>query len=170
MRSVKDCQQREINQLSYELGVERENVKKLGETKNRMLLALENKNLFVGQQDPDDAVVSRFSRLISQIKTWSVPFAEQERPLSVDGPPHISGDLLHRVLPNLSRMDLVSFLQKSKNVRLFVRGWVSLSVTDLLFRSMPDETNAGPAIEDAWVDRDLAQAIHLVEMRLYHAG
>ena len=115
-------QDKSINELNANLKIETENSKKIKESANKMQCAMESKELFVGHQERDDVIYSRFQMLVGQIKTWSVPFAK--------GTPRLEGEYgedIHRVAPTI--VDLESFerfLGTPKNMRLFVRGYVAL--------------------------------------------
>ena len=166
----RNSQESRIAELSNKLAVEEENNKKLKESTNRLILAMENKDLFVGRQDTDDIVTSRYGQLMQQIKTWSVPFAEHERSSPHEVISRISKDVLEKIIPNSAIPNLGVLLQSPKNLRLFVRGWVGLAVAEMLFRTLPTETHPESPTRDAWMDHEMARAIDAIEMRLLQAG
>ena len=156
-----------ITGLRNNLDVEIENGKKIKESANRMAYALESKDLYVGRQDSDDNVYSRFQVLIGQIKTWSVPFAK-DPPLShLKFAPELIEEF-HKVAPGVT--DFPRFLKTPKNIRLLARGYVSVAMTEMLFRTLPTATHPGSDVEDVWMDRNLSHAVFLIENRLLHAG
>lgn len=160
-----------ISELSSKLQVEEENNIKLKESTNKMLIAMENKDLFVGRQDTDDVVSSRFGLLMRQIFTWSVPFAQHEAPPSLDDFPQLPSQDVQRILPSVTDFGLLlQFLRNSKNIRLFVRGWVTLAISEMLFRNLPSDPSIVSETQDVWMDAELAQAVHLIEIRFFHAG
>ncbi|KAL8706629.1 MAG: hypothetical protein Q9225_007930 [Loekoesia sp. 1 TL-2023] len=170
LRAVINSQHEEIGVMSSRLQAEELNNKKLRESMNKMILAMESKDLFVGRQSTDDTVSSRFGQLLGQVKTWSVPFAENDRALPLADLPDTTKTMLRRILPNTPSSDLSRRSRPSpKVIRLLVRGLVSLGITEMLFRTLPTPSQPEPPANDAWVDKELAQAIHLVEMRFFGA-
>lgn len=127
---------------------------------------MESKELFVGRQDSDDVIYSRFQSLIGQIKTWSVPFA-QDRSIARDYP-QASIDEFCKVAPYVS--DFLCFFQNPKNLRLFMRGYVGLAMAESLFRTLHYGPNPGSYGEDAWMDRELAHGVASIENSLLYAG
>lgn len=161
-------QTKTIADLWSKLQTESANSQSIKESANKLAFAMENKDLFVGRQDSDDAVISRFGILVGQVKTWSVPFAAQERTgMHID----LSGSKLEdlrRVAPG--RSDLDGFLQTPKNARLFARGWVGLAMSEMLFRTLPSGQLQGSQGKDIWMDKEIARSFSLIEDRLFHAG
>lgn len=128
---------------------------------------MENKDLFIGRQDSNSAVVTQFSALIDRVATWSPPFAQHEHS-SMSDLPQMPKDDLRRVVPVAK--DLGRFLQSPKEVRLFVRGFVGLAITEMLIRTLPDDGFSGPTTVDLWMDPQLAEAINIVEWYLFRSG
>ena len=77
-----DQQEKSNQYLQATLRIEVENSKKIKESANKMQYAMESKELFVGHQDCEDVVYSRFQTLVGHVKTWSVPFAQGRPRLS----------------------------------------------------------------------------------------
>lgn len=167
LKRENETQAREIQDLQVELKIEAENSKKVKESANKMAYAMESKDLYVGRQDSDDAVYTRYQNLISQIKTWSVPFA-QDRPPSHFGLTAKMIEELQRVAPAVT--DFPRFLQNSKNMRLLVRGYVSMAIAAMLFRTLPTAGHPGSGEEDTWMDKELAHGVFLIENSLFSAG
>ncbi|MCJ1461449.1 hypothetical protein MMC07_000046 [Pseudocyphellaria aurata] len=94
------------------------------ESANKMFLAMESKELFLGRQGSGDPVTTRFYLLVRQIKTWSVPFADPEKTGMRIDLSRTTIQEIRRVMPGRSKLD--RSLHTPKNVRLFVRGWVGL--------------------------------------------
>ncbi|MCJ1467732.1 hypothetical protein MMC07_006357 [Pseudocyphellaria aurata] len=132
-----------------------------------MALAMESKDLFVGRQDSDDVVITRFGLLLGQIKTWSVPFADLEKIITQKDLYGARIQAIRRVMPGRSNLDQI--LHRPKNVRLFVRGWVGLVVSKLLFRTLPSGQHHGPQGEDIWMDQAIALSFLQMENRLFYA-
>lgn len=157
-----------IGDLRSKLQTESANSQSIKESAKKMVSAMESKDLFVGRQDSDDVVVSRFGQLVGQIKTWSVPFAAPERTgnrIDLSGVTTLD---LHRVVPG--RPDLDRLLQTPKNARLFVRGWVGLAMSDMLFRTLPSGQHLGSQSEDIWMDKKIARSFTIIEDRFFHTG
>jgi hypothetical protein len=161
-----DQQARQISELQANIRSEVEKGKKIKESANRLTYAMESKELFVGRQDSDDVIYSRFQSLIGQIKTWSVPFA-QDRSIARDYS-QTSIDEICKVAPCVS--DIQRFFQIPKNLRLFVRGYVGLAMAESLFRTLPYGPNPGLYGEDAWMDKELALSMASIENSLLYAG
>ena len=167
LKADNDAQARTIEALRGDLQIEAENSKKIKESANKMAYAMESKDLYVGRQDSDDAVYSRFQVLIGHIKTWSVPFAQDYPPSHLEFSPEVVEEF-RKVAPAVT--DFPSFLQIPKNMRLFVRGYVSLVIAETLFRTLPTASHAGSSAEDIWMHRKLAHGIFAIENRLFYAG
>ena len=93
LQAQNDEYARNIADLRRDLSIEVEKNGKNKESANKMAYAIENKDLYLGHQDSDDAVYTRFKILIGQIKTWSVPFAQDRPPSPFKFTPEMSDDL-----------------------------------------------------------------------------
>ena len=166
LQGQNERQARLISELYATIRNEIENGKKIKESANKMAYAMESKELFVGRQDSDDIIYSRFKSLIGQIKTWSVPFA-QERP---DTREYSVSNIeeFRKVAPCFSDFD--RFIQAPKNLRLFVRGYVGLAMAEMLFRTLPHGPHPASYGEDVWMDKELAQSVASIETSLFYAG
>lgn len=165
---LKNDQNKTIDDLRSKLQIELANSQSIRESANKMAFAMENKDLFVGRQDSDDVVISRFSQLVGQIKTWSVPFAAQER---IDIRTNLSGAMTQdprRVVPGKS--DLDGFLQNPKNARLFVRGWAGLNISEMFFRTLPSGQHHASQGKDVWMSQKIGRSFFRIEDELFHAG
>ena len=167
LKAENDVQARTIEDLRGDLQIEAEISKKIKESANKMAYAMESKDLYVGRQDSDDAVYSRFQVLIGHIKTWSVLFAQDYSQSHLEFSPEVVEEF-RKVAPAVT--DFTSFLQIPKNMRLFVRGYVSLIIAETLFRTFPTATHSGSSAEDIWMHRKLAHGVHAIENRLFYAG
>lgn len=168
LNALNNDQAKTIADLWSKLQTESANSQSIKESANKLAFAMENKDLFLGRQDSDDVVISRFGILVGQVKTWSVPFAAQER---TDMRSDLSGakpEDIRRVVPG--RLDLDRFLQTPKNARLFARGWVGLTISEMLFRTLPSGQLQGSQGKDIWMDQEIARSFSLIEDRLFHAG
>ena len=162
-----EAQTKTLKDLRDDLYIEAEKSKKIKESANKMAYAMEKKDLYVGRQDSDDAVYSRFQMLIGQIKTWSVPFAQN----GASSHPAFTAEVLEefrKVAPAVT--DFPRFLQTPKNMRLFIRGYVSLAIAEMLFRTLATGTHSGSGGEDIWMDGELAHCVYLIENSLFYAG
>lgn len=167
LKAENDAHARTIRDLRGDLQIEAENSKKIKESANKMAYAMESKDLYVGRQDSDDAVYSRFQILLGQIKTWSVPFAQDSAPSHFEFTPEMIEEF-RKVAPAVT--DFTRFLQTPKNMRLFVRGYVSLVIAETLFRTLPTATHYGSGAEDIWMHRKLAHGVFAIENKLFYAG
>ena len=159
-------QNRKISVLQVNLDKEAQTTRMIKESANKMAQAMESKDLFVGRQDSDDVVYSRFQLLLGQIKTWSIPFAQERHPNQLKLAIDIED--FRKVVPAVT--DMSRFLANTKNMRLFVRGFVSLTMAETLFRTLPYEFHPGTRGEDVWMDQDLARGVSVIETRLFNAG
>lgn len=167
LSALNNDQAKTIADLWSKLQTESANSQSIKESANKLAFAMENKDLFVGRQDSDDVVISRFGILVGQVKTWSVPFAAQERTgmrINLSG---AKPEDVRRVAPG--KLDLDRFLQTPKNARLFARGWVGLAMSEMLFRTLPSGQLQGSQGKDIWVDQEIARSFSLIEDRLFHA-
>lgn len=156
-----------IAELQSNLQIEIQNVSQIKESANKMAYALESKELYVGRQDSDDMIYSRFQALIGQVKTWSIPFAQG---LSINLRDSTQGQLeeLRKAAPGI--FDLPQLLLTRKDIRLLVRGYVAFAITEPLFRALlytPQRKTYG---EDIWMENRLAHSVSRIEDRLFFAG
>lgn len=166
--ALNGVQDNTIADLRSKLQIVSANSQSIKESANKMALAMESKDLFVGRQDSDDVVITRFGLLVGQIKTWSVPFAAQEK---IGTRIDLSGATMQeirRVVPGGSELD--RFLHTPKNVRLFVRGWVGLVMSEMLFRTLPSGQHHGSQGKDLWMDQEIALSFLQMENTFFHAG
>ena len=163
----KEVHTKKVDDLQNKLQIENERCKKIQESANHMVHALEMKDLYVGQQDSDEDIKSRFRVLIGQIRTWSVPFAQVCPPSQLEFAAEMN-DEFEKVAPGVT--DLPRFLQTPRNLRLVVRGYVGLAITEMLFRTLPSGSHPGSCGVDVWMDKELAHSVFLVENRLSNAG
>ena len=156
-----------VEKLTTRLHTEQEHYKKLKGSTDKLMISMENKDLFFGRQDTDDAVSSQFSQLIGRTKTWSVTFVQNDK-MSFPDLSRVSEEELKKIGPGIKHFD--KFLQQPKNLRLFIRAWVSLTMTEMLVRTLPCSYCSGSEAEDIWMERELAHAVHVIEMYLLHSG
>lgn len=166
--ALNNHQEKTIEDLRSKLRIESANSQSIKESADKMAFAMESKDLFVGCQDSDDIVTSRFGVLVGQIKTWSVPFAQERTGSRIDLSGVTTRDLVHRVVPGIPELNRL--LQTPKNVRLIARGWVGLAMSDMLFRTLPSEQHLGSQCEDIWMDQEIARSFFIIEDRLFHTG
>ncbi|KAL8668799.1 MAG: hypothetical protein Q9168_006580 [Polycauliona sp. 1 TL-2023] len=165
-------QERVINDLHANLTTETKSRQQIKDSANKMQYAMESKELFVGRQDSDDIIYSRFQTLVGQIKTWSVPFAQ--------GQPNLQGDIstaateyIRRVAPGIvDKRSFEGLLERPKNIRLFVRGYVGSVMADTLFRTLPHGTPGSFSSfsgTDVWMNGRLVQPVSVLEETLFKA-
>ncbi|OJD33365.1 uncharacterized protein BKCO1_3100057 [Diplodia corticola] len=106
---------------------------------------MSKKDLFFGEQLPDDVVRSKFGALTSSITAWSGAFAcvgpvapaalrEEHRPLYRKA----------MILGATGTLDsLHNAFQEKKHRKLFVRGWAAYAMCDAVFRTFQRETHPG---------------------------
>ena len=166
LREHIDQQARLISNLRSDVEKEVEKCKEIKQSADKMAYSMERKELFISRQDSDSDIHTRFRSLVGQIKTWSVPFAQihqDARAYSVE-----TIEEFRKVSPGVS--DFQRFLQKPRNLRLLVRGYVGFTIAESLFRTPPYAPNLGPHGEDVWMDRELAHSFASIENSLFHSG
>lgn len=167
LQQEKEVHMKIIEDLRNIVEVEEERCKKIKESANHMVHAFEMKDLYLGQQNSDEDVKSRFRELIGRIKAWPPPSAQVCPPSHLE----LAAEMNHefeKIAPGVT--DLPSFLQTPKNLRLFIRGYISLAIAEMLFRTLPSGSHYGSCGEDVWMDKELAHGVLLVENRLSNAG
>ena len=165
LQDEKDNHARIIAGLRNDLKVEAERCKLIGESADNMVYALENKDLYIGPQASDDVLYVQFQELVGNIQTWSVSFAPHH--------PHLvfAAEVMNelkKVAPGVR--DVPGLLQTSKNLRLFVRGYVGLVLADMIFRAWPSGMQPESRGEEVWMDKDLAHGVFMIESRLSNTG
>ena len=122
--------------------------KEIKQSVEKMVRLVENKELLLGIQDSDEDICCRFQSLMSQIRTWSVPFAQvrqNAQDYSVE-----AVEEFQQVAPGIS--DFQNFLQTPRNLRLLVRGCVGLVIAESFFRTIPYGPDSSPYGEDVCLD------------------
>ncbi|KAL8639629.1 MAG: hypothetical protein Q9228_003353 [Teloschistes exilis] len=167
LESQVHAQTQTIAKLQSDLKTETQNVKDVKLSANKMAFALENKELFVGRQDSDDAILTEYRALVSQIKTWSIPFA-QGPTINVNDVSREYVKEIQKVAPAI--LDFPQLLQTRKNLRLIVRGYVVMVMETCIFRFLlyiPRRRTQG---KDVWMDGVLAQSFAEIEDSLFLRG
>ena len=131
-----------------------------------MVYSMEMKELSIGRQENDEDIYSRFRSLVGQIKTWSVPFAQIHQDAQAYSEETI--EEFRKFSSGVS--DFQRFLQKRRNLRFLVRGYVGLATAESLFRTIPYAPNLGSRGEDVWMDRELAHSFASIENSLFHSS
>ena len=167
LQNEKDDHAKIIAGLRNDLKVKAARCKLIGESADNMLYALENKELYIGRQASDNVLYVQFQELVEQIQTWSVSFAPHHPQSHLVFAAEVMNEF-RKVAPGVR--DVPSLLQTTKNLRLFVRGYVGLVLADMIFRAWPSGTQPKPRGEDVWMDKNLAHGVFLVESRLSNAG
>ena len=155
-----------ISKLRSDMAKEVQKGKEIKQSVDKMVDRVNNKELLLGRQNSDEDIHCRFRSLISQIRTWSVPFAQvrqNAQDYSVE-----AIEKFRQVAPDVS--DLQNFLQTPRNLRLLVRGCVGLAIAESFFRTIPYGPDSSPYGEDVWMDRELAQGFASIENSLFHSG
>ena len=155
-----------ISELRADMVKEVQKGKEIKQSVDKMVNMVERKELLLGRQDSDEDIYCRFRSLISQIRTWSVPFAQvrqnpQDYPLEAI-------EEFRQVAPGVS--DFQNFLQTPSNLRLLVRGFVGLAIAKSFFRTISYGPNSSPYGEDVWMDRELAHGFASIENSLFHSS
>ena len=163
LQAQNDQQARLISKLRSDIEKEVEKGREIKQSADKMAYSMENKELLIGRQDSDEDIYSHFRSLIGQIKTWSVPFAQIHQEARAYSEKTI--EEFRKVSPGVS--DFQRFLQKPKNLRLLVRGYVGLAIAENLFRTIPYASDPG---EDVWMDRELAHSFASIENSLFHSS
>ena len=128
---------------------------------------MESKDLILGRQESDDTVYPLFQIVLGQMKTWSAPFAQDRPPSNFEFAADVIEDF-QKVAPAVT--DFPRFLQNQKDMRLFVRGYVSLAIGHMLFRTLPTGTHLGSGGHDIWMNRKLAHGVVRIENSLFYAA
>ena len=166
LQNEKDGHARIIAGLRNDLKVEAERCKLIAESADNMVYALENKDLYIGRQASDDVLYVQFQELVGNIQTWSVSFTPHYPPSHLVFAAEVMNEF-KKVAPGVR--DVPSLLQTSKNLRLFVRGYVGLVLADMIFRAWPSGTQPKSRGE-VWMDKDLAHGVFLIESRLFNTS
>jgi hypothetical protein len=143
------------------------------ESANKMQLAMDNKELYLGQQASDDVLIGKFAALMRSIKTWSQLFPR----IQIDNLKlHLKNEemideVLH-VFPGCPRVeDLEKVLNNPQKRRLFIRGWVGLIITKHFFRSLPDgDYPAFNRTVDLWLQERTSESVATLETVFFYAG
>ena len=162
-----------IQQLQKVLGEQQDAFVQVKESANKMQLAMDNKELYIGQQASDDIIIGKFSALMRSIKTWSQLFPRiQIDNLKLQLKNEEMTDEVLGVFPGCPRVeDLEKVLNNPQKRRLFIRGWVGLIITKHFFRSLPDEDY--PAFNeavDAWLQESTSASVAALERVFFCAG
>lgn len=168
LKALCDGQSLKIQDLTSRLQIEEEKTKRLSESTDKMIIAMENKDLFLGRQHSDEEISGRFRWLMNQIKTWSMPFADRDARAPLSGGPDISKEDLARIAP--IAIDIPSFFKNPTNVRAFVRAWVGVIMAEIFFPAIATGMDIQTHGVDLWMDRELATAVHQIESRLSNSG
>jgi hypothetical protein len=159
-----------IQQLQTSLKEEQAVNDKVKQSANRMQLAMDNKELFVGVQHTDDVVLGKFQNLLGQIKTWSTKFVNNGS-LELERLETRTVSQFRLVAPGcFNTPDSGRLFDSGKKRRMFIRGWVTLVMTEAVFRALPNTQNPISSGGDRWMGKQLESSVTLIEDRLSYAG
>lgn len=141
---------------------------------SQMQKAMENKDLFLGLQKTDNDIQTGFNSLINAIKTWSSNFMGghgQEPVFLLEALPKY-----RNVVPQCREItDIENLLAKKKSRRLFVRGWTAYIMSDLIFKTLPQNTSyitedimSALSNSDLWLEEDDRDSLQKLETKLLY--
>ena len=157
-RKEREKQAQEIAELEAKLRSEKESNSRIKQGADKILMKLEAKELFLGQQAEDDEIQQMFISLMAQIRTWSIPFARHpsDNPtMFYDLNPAAEAEM-RQLMPGCTNIDQA--LADVKIKRLFVRGWVGKNIASSILK----ET-------DVWMPPSRVQDLHGLEDHLAQA-
>lgn len=142
---------------------------RIKESANLMQEAMDNKELFLGPQSTDEDVRMRFGSLNSSIKTWSANFMTEPVIAPQFNPDSLSSFL--DIAPLCREIvHLESLISNRKVRRLFIRGWTSYVVSNLIFKTLPDHAHPGSDGLDLWLGEAERNSLNTLERPLFYAG
>lgn len=129
----------------------------------KMQMAMDNKELFMGVQLSDDMIASKFKHLLGQVRTWSQKFQSFSSfdPGTLDEWTRTTFD--HLAPGSLLEVDARPFWGNHKKVRFLIQSWVNLIITEYLFRSVSGIKEPPSAGCDLWMGRDLREGVRRIE-------
>lgn len=157
----------QIDQLSVERDIANDNAKAFKDSADKLQFAVENKELFLGQQASDDTVSLSFQELLNRIKTWSLHFTS-DNPMNLEQFPQSTKIEFEKVAPDC--LANPGFLKGRKEKRLFIRGWAGRVISKFFFRSLSTTLHDEWDTEDKWTEFKLARSFLRVERSLYYTG
>lgn len=152
------CQDLELQtELRTKLQREREELERAKRSAHHLQTILDNKEFFHGPQATDDDMRTRFSSILTSIKTWSFPFIHEP----IEAWSMANGQLIEYqcVLPMCTHMSHVKEAAATKKKRrLFVRGWTAFIACKCILG-----TNTSSKVEaiDLWLDSKAAEILFL---------
>jgi hypothetical protein len=164
-----------IDSLRNALESEKLTTSKVKLSADKMQLIMDNKDLFVGVQQNDDVIMTKFRNLFGQITTWSKRFRKNDN-ADFDGLSTQTRLEFERIAPGcLTPVPIVGQEQprlwdSAKMIRMLIQGWVGLVISEKMFRSLSGASAPTSAAWDVWMGDAANLNVGMIEYKLAKAG
>lgn len=163
----------EVEGLQKELGEEREKARRYRRAADAMQTHMDNKELFLPSQLSDQTILRSIEALMDSIRSWSFKQGEETSKTS-----NIASDVdakrlevYQRVAPWVKNNKDIDEIRKKKKMRkFFLRGYLALLVSDVIFRKAPNRGIQQGSGQDYWVPPGPRPWFRLLEDYLYFRG
>lgn len=150
-----------VEELQAKLQREREELERVKRSAHHLQTILDNKQFFLGPQATDDDMRTRFSSILTSIKTWSTHFIYG--PIEAWSTANDQLDKYQCVLPMCTHMSHVEEAAATKKQRrLFVRGWTAFIACRCILGT---NTNSKVEAIDLWLDSKAAESFSCLERK-----
>lgn len=123
-------------------------------------------------QKADDAILSAFNNLVSQVKTWARGAMSSSTPAVIEDIQ--AGDLekLRHVAPQVANIDdLGLYVSTTKLRKYFITGIVFLMILESVFQDLDRQApSSDPIARDHWLPGDVRDSVRLLEQHLLRPG
>lgn len=158
------CQ--DVEKLKAERQRDREELERVKRSAHHLQTILDNKQFFLGPQATDDDMRTRFSSILTSIKTWSTHF--MYGPVEALSKADDQLDRYQCVLPLCTHISHVEdVVAAKKQRRLLVRGWTAFIACGCI---LGPNTSSEVEDIDLWLDSKAAQSFTRLERRISSTG
>jgi hypothetical protein len=137
-----------------------------------MVASMERKDLFLGPQEADSIIVSKFKTLLARIRTWAAQFAYANS-LTLEGIEERTPNEFLDIGVGLSSWgEFEALLSNRKQKRLFFQGVIGLTLIAKMFPGGNLDgigTRRSPAL-DIWMGESVARGMRYIETALAGSG
>jgi hypothetical protein len=162
-------QKQTIDQLQADLRKAHATADSVKHSVDRMQLAMDNKQLFVGTQLSDDVLQWKFQSLLSRVKTWAGKFRPARVPFMDTLDESIKAEF-EAVAPGCTRASQRGLWEEGKTFRLLVRGWIGLLLAERFFRHRSGAPGSHSDAMDQWMGQSLQRSVSGIEDKLAYTG
>lgn len=164
-----------IDSLRNALESEKLTASKVKLSADKMQLIMDNKDLFVGIEQNDDVIMTKFRNLFGQITSWSKRFRKSDN-ADLDGLSTQTRLEFERIAqgcltpgPTVGQEE-PRLWDSAKMIRMLIQGWVGLIISEKMFIILSGVSLPSSAGRDVWIGDATDLNVGTIGYKLATAG